>query len=352
VALAALALAPSAALATRFDGGVRGITLAPIEDARLGEVGYGSDRSELALEEIVGLGAGWISLTPFGRMDDLGSTEILHDFEIEIERNERLIAATTRAAHDLGLRVALIPHVYVMSGEWRGRIDPGDADAVEQWFAAYERFLARFARLAEKEGVDLFSIGVEFVSTTNFFPERWRRTIAMAREEYRGPLTYSANWDEVEYVEFWDSLDAIGINAFWPLAREPGHGYEELEAGARVVADEIAGLAFYWDRPVIFTEFGVKTARDAALAPWEWPEHCKDLAYDEVYQAEAYDAVFGAVIDEWWFAGLFIWKYFSDPWDDTQEAPTGFSPRGKLAEESLARWFARMGEVGVSGSSL
>ncbi|MCP4680528.1 MAG: hypothetical protein GY854_34600, partial [Deltaproteobacteria bacterium] len=43
----------------------------------------------------------------------------------------------------------------------------------------------------------------------------------------------------------------------------------------------------------------------------------------------------------WWFEGLFIWKYISDPYDETQEAPTGFSPRGKKAETTLSSWFER-----------
>ncbi len=321
--------------------GIRGITLAPIEDTRLGEVGYGSDRCSEALIEITHLGATWVSLTPFGRMDDLDSTEILHDFEIPVELNEEMLRRTAKKAHALGLKVAVIPHIYVMSGRWRGEIDPGGNQRFEEWFTSYNRFVSRFAALAEEVEADLFSIGVEFKSSTNTHAKNWRKTIALVRSIYSGQITYSANWDEVEFVEFWDGLDMIGINAFWPLASSPGDRFDKMHEHAKAVADDLEGLAFYWDKPVVFIEFGLKTARDAALAPWEWPEHCKNLVYDEAYQAEAYQAVFEAMTNTWWFKGLFIWKYFSDPFDETQEAPTGFSPRGKLAESRLTSWFTR-----------
>ena len=336
-ALAAALLAPSPCGASR----IRGVTLAPIEDGMLGPVGYGSDRCGIAIGEIAELGATWISITPFGRVDDAASVDVEHDFEIPVARNEELIRRTAAMAKARGLRVAIIPHVYVMSGEWRGEIDPGPEEAWCAWFAAYREYLLRFAALAEEVGADLLSIGVEFKSSTNFYEADWRELIADVRGVYKGPLTYSANWDEVDAVPFWDALDAIGVNAFWPLAGKPGDGYEAMRDRAARVADELEGIAFYYDRPVLFTEMGVKSATDSALAPWEWPEHCAQLRYDETYQAEAYQAVLEALAERPWFWGMFVWKYFSDPYDETQEAREGFSPRGKLAEGVLARWYRR-----------
>jgi hypothetical protein len=320
---------------------IHGITLAPIEDTRLGVVGYGSDRCAIALTEIAYLGSNWISLTPFGRMDDLDSIDILHDFEIPIERSVQMMRKAIVEARALGLKVAIIPHLYVMSGRWRGRIDCGSDQRMEQWFAAYERFILRYAALAEELNADLFSIGVEFKSTTNAYPERWRQTIGRIRDIYSGPLTYSANWDEVEFVEFWDALDIIGINGFWPLATKPGDGFQMMKARAETIARELEAIALYWQKPILFTEFGVKSATDSALAPWEWPEHCEDLVYDEEYQAAVYHAMFEVMSARPWFEGLFIWKYISDPYDETQEALTGFSPRNKRAEEVLFNWYTK-----------
>lgn len=317
-----------------------GITLAPIEDTRLGDVGYGSLRSAEALAEAAAMGSNWVSLTPFGRMDDLGDTDIQEDFEIPLPRARQMLARAIDQARRLGLRVALIPHVYVMSGQWRGEIDPGDDAQWESWFRSYESFLLGWAMFAQEHRVELLSIGVEFSSSTNARADRWRQTISAVRRVYGGLLTYSANWDEAQDVELWSELDIIGINAFYPWAKQPGDGYWQMRESAVQLARELEGLAMLWDRPVLLTEFGIKSAVDSALAPWEWPEHCQGLKYDEGYQADGYDAVLGALFARPWFAGLFLWKLFADPWDETQEDRAGFSPRGKLAEGALSLWFA------------
>lgn len=320
---------------------VRGITIAPIEDMRLGEVGYGSRRVSETLAEVAHLGANWISLTPFGRMDTIYSVDILPDFETPVDINENRIRQTARRSREQGLKVAIIPHIYVMSGDWRGEIDMRTERDFELWFSNYEEFAVRWAKIAAETKAEMFSIGVEFKSTTNSRRHRWRQLIDRVRSVYSGSITYSANWDEFEDVEFWDALDLIGINAFWPLARKPGDGYPEMEKQARDIASFLEGFALLWNRPVVFTEFGIKTATDSALAPWEWPENCHELRYDEGYQAAAYQAVFDALATRPWFEGLFIWKYFSDPYDETQEERTGFSPRAKLAETTIYEWFRK-----------
>ena len=61
-ALASIADVPRAGVPQQE---IRGITVAPIEDGRLGPVGYGSAPCAETVEEIASLGATWISLTPF-----------------------------------------------------------------------------------------------------------------------------------------------------------------------------------------------------------------------------------------------------------------------------------------------
>ena len=329
---------PIPVAAPRPDG-IRGLTIAPIEDGRYPGTGYGTAACQEALGHASDIGATWVSITPFGRMEDLEDTTVLHDFEIPANENEARIERTIADARARGLRVALIPHVYVMSGEWRGQIDPGYDEAWERWFTSYEEYLLRYARLAQRNGVELLSVGVEFKSSTNYRPERWRELIGKVREVYSGLLTYSSNWDEVDQVPFWDALDLIGVNAFWPLADEPSDGYDVMRQHAAEIALELESLYYHFARPVVLTEMGVKSAADSALAPWEWPEDCTGLDYDEGYQAEAYDALIGTLSREPWFYGLFVWKYFSDLHDDTQEKPTGFTPYGKRAEGVLSDWF-------------
>ena len=55
----------------RDEPGIRGMTIGPIESACHPGIGYGSPAYEAMLDELVGWGVNWVSLTPFGRV---GST--------------------------------------------------------------------------------------------------------------------------------------------------------------------------------------------------------------------------------------------------------------------------------------
>jgi hypothetical protein len=91
------------------------------------------------------------------------------------------------------------------------------------------------------------------------------------------------------------------------------------------------------------TEFGYTTRPDPAVRPWEWPDKMANVPVDEGAQADAYAALLAPLVDEPWLAGAFVWRFYADPNDVSQEAEWGFSPRGKLAELVLrdafsARW--------------
>ncbi len=61
---------------------------------------------------------------------------------------------------------------------------------------------------------------------------------------------------------------------------------------------------------------------------------------DEAAQAAAYRALLSPLLEEPDFAGFFVWRVYADPDDVSQEAPWGFSPRGKQAELVVRDAFA------------
>ena len=327
-------------------GGVRGITIGPIESLLHPGVGYGSPAYERTLDEAVRNGATWVSLTPFGRTADLAPTGIDLTFEAPFDENRRAVLTAVRQAHARGLRVFLVPHLWVESGGWRALIDPGDDAAWARWTEAYRAFVLTWAEVAREGQAEMLSIGVELRSwvttprAASMFP-----IIEDVRRVYPGLLTYSANWDDVEDTMILDDLDLIGINAFYPLADHEGATREELAEGGRRVAAKIAALARTLERPVILTEVGYTTRADPAVRPWEWPDAMRGVRPDEQAQADAYRALIAPFLEARWCAGFFVWRYYADPDDVSQEAEWGFSPRGKLAEITLrdaftARWAA------------
>lgn len=321
-------------------GAIRGTTVGPIENRLHPDRGYGSEACARTMREIRRMGGNWVSLTPFGRVYDLSPTGVSLQFEAPFAENRRALKAAVAQAHAEGLRVLLVPHLWVETGEWRGFIDPKTETGWKRWVKAYGDFAVTWAKVAEESNVDLLAVGVElrrWLTTeraTSFVP-----VIERVRRAYHGPLTYAANWDDVHDTVIWQHLDVIGINAFYPLAEKEGATDAQLQAGASRVAVETARLATRWGKPVLFTEFGYTTRRDPALRPWEWPEHLSNVQIDEVDQARAYRALLGAFIEHPWFVGVFVWRLYADPSDVSQEPEWGFSPRGKLAELELVDAF-------------
>jgi Glycoside Hydrolase Family 113 len=313
--------------------GIRGMTIGPIENGYHPGVGYGSRAFERTLEESKALGAEWVSVTPFGRVNDLSGQGVDLTFEAPFHANRAAVRRAIDQAHAHGLRVLLVPHLWVESGQWRGEIDPKSDEGWARWAASYRRFLLEWAKVAEESHADMLSVGVELRSwvTTSRAPS-FAAIVRDVRGVYRGLLTYAANWDDVEDTVVLGDLDVIGINAFYPLADKDGASPKDLLDGGLKVRAKVHALAERWKMPVLFTEIGYTTRPNPAVRPWEWPDTMKAVKVDEEAQALAYFALLAPLLDEPHFAGFFVWRIYADPDDVSQEAEWGFSPRGKLAE--------------------
>lgn len=316
---------------------IRGITVGPIESAQQPGRGYGTDYTERLLDHLARMGVNWVSITPFARIWDLSSTEIAMDFEAPYEESREGVRRFIVQAHERGIRVLIIPHLWVETGGWRGEIDPGSPERWAEYQASYRDFVLAWARDAAVMGADAFSIGVECKSWSGRFGAFWRTFIEDVRFVFPGLLTYSANWDEAENVLFWDQLDLIGINAFYPLASHDDASFAEYQSGAAHAAEGVDYLSEVLDMPVLFVEVGYTTRANAAVEPWLWPDDMRDVAYSEGEQARALEASLGAFVPNRWFTGFFVWRYYANLDDVSQEAIWGFSPHGKQAERLLSQ---------------
>ncbi len=322
-------------------GGVRGITIGPIENGYHPGVGYGSAAYDRALVEARAAGATWVAITPFGRVADLSGTGVDLTFESPFAQNRHDVMRAIEMAHAHGLRVMLVPQLWVESGGWRGELAPKGDEGWARWAESYERFISSWAEAAESTQAELFSVGVELRSwvTTTHAPS-FGRIVRDVRDVYHGLVTYSANWDDIEETTIVGDLDVIGVNAFFPLAEAGETGENRLLEGGRKVRATVHTLAERWAKPLLFTEAGYTARPDPAVRPWEWPDIMSGVRVDERAQATAYRALLGPLLDEPDFAGFFVWRVYANPDDISQEAPWGFSPRGKLAELVVRDAFA------------
>ncbi|HEU4724689.1 MAG TPA: hypothetical protein VFU59_05245, partial [Candidatus Eisenbacteria bacterium] len=285
--------------ADRFarDGKMRGVNL--VAGRRL---------AHAALEPLVRDNVEWVSVTPFGWQDRLAGTTIETNGEAGYwSESDSGVIELARMAHARGLRLALKPHLWVTDGSGGGKLaelDPGTPEGWRAWFASYRGFLLRYAVLAESAGVDLLVIGAELTRATTRHPAEWRALIAETRRVYHGPLTYAANWyEEAEGIAFWDLLDFIGIQAYYPLTKQGGADRAELERGWAAPVASLERLHARWGKQIVFTEVGWKSTADGAVRPWEWPEDSSQLLsrVSTQAQADAYEAFFRAVWPKPWF---------------------------------------------------
>lgn len=313
--------------------GIRGITVGPIESSLQPNRGYGSPAFERTLDLTARMGGNWISLTPFGRIWDLTPTGVDQSFEAPAKQTAQAIERAVKQAHARGLQVLIVPHLWAETGAWRGEIDPGSDAGWQRWAKGYERFLLFWADVANKSGADMLAMGVELRTwvTTSHAPS-FVQLIQKVRRRYHGLLTYAANWDDVHDTVIWGDLDAIALNAFFPLADSEGASLQQLLARSEQHSADLRELAQRWGKPVLFNEIGYTTRTDPALRPWEWPDTMKNVVVDQRAQAEAYRALIAPYLDEPWFMGFFVWRWYSDADDMSQEAEWGFSPFGKQAE--------------------
>ncbi len=312
---------------------VRGMTIGPIENGYHPDVGYGSPAYGRALDECRRAGAEWISITPFGRVGSLEGRGVDPTFEVPYEENKRAVRRAIEMAHERQLKVLLVPHLWTESHEWRALIDPKTDAAWERWAKSYGRFVKGWAAVAAETGAEMFSVGVELRSwVTSGRAPSFVSLVHEVRTLYRGLVTYSANWDDVDDTIVLGELDVIGVNAFFPLADKEGASFAELEKGGERVRERVKKVADAWRKPVLFTEIGYTTRPDPAYRPWEWPDGMKNVRVDEAAQALAYKALLKPLLDEPRFFGFFVWRVYADPEDVSQEPEWGFSPRGKRAE--------------------
>ena len=225
--------------------------------------GYAKPQVRQDLAQIASLGSTAVALIPTWYMKGPDSNRITPD-PAKTPSDASLRQAFEWAGQQ-GLEVVLKPHIDVLDESFRGDIQPARPGA---WFGSYERFISHYAKLASDSGAALFVVGTELKSMSAD-TEPWRSVIDAVRGQYYGPLTYAANWDEVSQVQFWDELDLIGVDAYYPLAAEGEvPTAESLAAAWQPNVDALKSLSDQWGVPVLITEFGYPTQASAASNPF------------------------------------------------------------------------------------
>jgi hypothetical protein len=301
---------------------------------------YAGSPAHDSLRRLAATGANAVAIIPTWYQRSRRATRIQPD--ADLSPTDQSIAVTVARARELSLRVFLRPIVDTEDGAPRASIEPRSVSA---WFRSYRGFIYHYARLAERLDVDMLSVGLEYRSLDG--PARtpdWRRVIRGVRARFHGRLTYGANGpDAWTRIGFWDALDVIGIDAYFPLSSGPIPREREIVRRWSRFSDrfgathrylrEMAALARRRRKPIVLTELGYPSAAHALSSPWATGGRFSGEA-----QRRAFRAAFRALSGRRWFRGVYIWDWSVDPLAGGR-GDTGHTPQGKPAERVIRKWF-------------
>ena len=289
----------------------------------------------VALKEIQ---ADAVAIIPFGFIRS-GSDEVRYNLDTWQWWGETLEGSrrSIQYAQEAGLQVMLKPQVYV-PGSWPGAVDFTET-GWSNFEASYKAFILDFAWIAAKEQVPVLCIGTELDQSAIKRPDFWRDLINEIRCFYSGELTYAANWDTYDQVSFWGDLDYIGIDAYFPLLDNPQANVKDLVQAWVPYQKQIEKLHSYYQKPVMFTEFGYLSVANCAFENWNLEPQRRSIQADEAAQARAFEALFTVFSPVEWWAGGFIWKWYIDEGTQERRPETDYTPQAKQAFYTIQKWY-------------
>lgn len=320
-------------------------------------VGGPSMVDDTDLQQLAEKNVNWISQTPFGWQSGHDNPEIRNNHGL----NDRVwwgeshdgLRKTTRMAKALGIKTILKPHIWLRDpeGKWRGEIRMNTEEDWRKWFADYEEFIIHYARLAEEEGMEMFCIGTELHNTCLDREEDWRQLIEKIRNVYSGELTYAANFaDEYEDVPFWDALDYIGVQGYFQVSDDEQPRLEDVKMAWKTHLEVLQDFSNLHQKPILFTEIGYKSTKDAGISPWAWPERLTDEERKQIFSEETQATLYQAMMEETmnapFVAGIHLWKWYPK-YGQLRAGRRGnstlfnidFTPQGKQAEAVMSKYF-------------
>ena len=260
---------------------------------------------------------------------------------------------------------------------WPWRPDhPDHRRFVAEFWRTYTEHAVHFARIAEDEGVPLFSLGTEtdrlFRSRPadgymhNDFGDELRSMVQQVRAVYSGRLTYDMHRDALTASDFYGSgggaghlwedlgLDIVGLSAWFRLRESvpetppPAHELQAtFEDFFRTHLVPLSGRNP--GRAIVFTEFGAMDTVEAVLNTGDSGREGETKVFLDVNrnglddgeetQANIYQAFFDASRR---YPGLVNGAFFWNNWIHTEEqwakhsaGQRHYGVRGKPAEDIL-----------------
>ncbi len=339
--------------------------------------GYEGNGYANLLSRAVDLGANSIGLGSVSIID-LSTGEVREWISAEGYNRTASAASVEEAIADVeakGLDVFLKPQIHALNPE-SYQYTGSDYSNLTDWnlaltdpaafFAGYQTYILKWAKLAEQYHIPLLSIGNEMLAATKpEYTAYWDDIIASVRVLYGGKLTYAALTDvqyplnsEVLQIQFWDKLDYVGVDMYpdfptgtiTPTVAQLDSVWV-TQGWKRYLADVAASTG----KQIVFTETGSPSFVGAANRSIYTDALIgkADTQTDMVTQANWYQSF----INTWtgsmkpdWLIGTFFWN------NDPPEFPglydvTGYTIFDKPAAIVVTAFFDTINSLAVAQNS-
>ncbi len=289
-------------------------------------------------DPVVNVNANYAAIMPFGFIKNLKHPEIIYNthrqwFGETVDGAKQYIKELRKK----DIKVMLKPQIWVWHGEFTGYIE---MDSEADWKTlenTYSKFILEHAVLAKDLNVDLFCIGTELERFITNRTPYWLDLIKQIKTIYKGKLTYAANWDEFKRTPFWNELDYIGVDAYFPVSNSKTPSLEECLNGWKPHKKVIESMSTKFNRPILFTEFGYRSVDYAGKEPWVSDRNMNQVNLEA--QTNTTKALFETFWKEDWFAGGFVWKWFINHDDVGGHDNAMFTPQNKPVETLIRKYY-------------
>jgi hypothetical protein len=323
------------AFSSRAADQVKGVSLAHLH--RRG-MGYGSDDCRAQLKAIADVGANWIAIADFGFMSSVTDPHI--KFGGDRSLTEADLVKCIDDAHATGLKGAaqaghLVPRFQPPEEVARRHRDDFRGRLGHLVSPSTPKFILHHAQLAQSAKADGFCVGMELEGTS-----RRKRAGGLSSPRcgkvYTGPLTYAAAYGEWPHIQWWDAVDCIGVNGYFPLTGKESTDEADLRRGWAVVYGFLEPFAKKWNKPICFTELGYSESVRAGLEPWEY----NVVGSDKEYQARLYRIAVEEAAKRDFIVGIFAWKWFTSDQGPRMERhdPFGIQDRPLVLDSLRRAW--------------
>lgn len=270
-----------------------------------------------ALEQARKLGAKTVVLVSLIHQSDTRSTDMRIDPQITL--GKQYTQEFIEKAHQYRMRVIYKPLLKIDNGRYRGEFI-GDR---QKWFDSYKRVLNTL--FSWSRGADGVVIGTELDHLEN--DSSWSQIVQLARNAQFPFVSYDTNWgmaNSNSNPAWFQSLDAVGISAFYPLLVGDNATTDQLVSSWQSIAGKILAYSRLVGKPIWFAEVGITDYVGTYRTPWADRPTTVNVESQRRYY-EATIKVWGNKVPMTW------WTLTNKPEDNGH-----YSPMAKPAERVLS----------------